>query len=155
MATRRRKVANYFRSQRLAAIDRSISKLLRPAMTKQEAEYMRKDLKYAGIILKNVKSKNDALKILRKQRSQEMSLSSLLVEAGLNVSKPKLPERLAEAGFEVISVVRECAKEDKQPGKPWCVYPHKGDLRKKGWPKHFKTKKDAENAIINMKIFGK
>lgn len=53
---------------------------------------------------------------------------------------------------EILGIVRKCSKSDAQLGKGWCIYPHQKN-KKKGWPKHYSSKKDAEDAVRNMHIF--
>lgn len=57
-------------------------------------------------------------------------------------------------------VLKKCKKADKQPDRPWCIYKHQESdedkaLKKqpKGWPKHYRTKKDGERALDIMERY--
>lgn len=52
-------------------------------------------------------------------------------------------------------VVCKCLERDKVPGKPYCIYKEGVDKSKqpKGFPKHFKTKGEAEDYVVQMKMF--
>ena len=53
---------------------------------------------------------------------------------------------------ELLEILKKCGQADKKPGRPWCIYSHTG--KKKGWPKHYKTKADAQKALKMMHVFG-
>jgi len=61
----------------------------------------------------------------------------------------------------VTGIVMKCKKKDYKKGRPWCIYKHDPkdpskplNPQPKGWPKHYKTKKDAEYGLKMMKTFG-
>jgi len=59
----------------------------------------------------------------------------------------------------VTAVVMKCKKDDEKPGRSWCVYKPKSDggimsPQPKGFPKTFKTQKEAEYGVKMMKTFG-
>lgn len=60
----------------------------------------------------------------------------------------------------LVEFVRRCLKRDKEDGKPWCVYPEdpadpsKVDTSvRKGWPKHFTTKAEADDWVARSHAF--
>lgn len=56
------------------------------------------------------------------------------------------------------AILKKCNESDKKPGRNWCIYEDtpNGNIKKNqssGWPKTYKTKKDAEKALGIMKVF--
>lgn len=55
--------------------------------------------------------------------------------------------------------IMKCKKEDAVAGKPWCIYRHPKNSDKvyspqpKGWPRHFKTKDEAERGAKMINTF--
>lgn len=59
-------------------------------------------------------------------------------------------------------VLKKCKKPDKQADRPWCIYKHQErdhdkalKNQPKGWPKHYRTKKDAKKALKIMERYSK
>ncbi len=53
------------------------------------------------------------------------------------------------------AVVCKCLEKDKVSGRPYCIY-KKGvskNNQPKGFPKHFKTDKEAEEYVAQMEMF--
>lgn len=57
-------------------------------------------------------------------------------------------------------VLQKCKDPYKESGRPWCIYKHKESAhdealkrQPKGWPKHYKTKKDAAKALRIMESY--
>lgn len=59
------------------------------------------------------------------------------------------------AGINKKSYVQKCLKSDIKDGKEWCIYEENKPLnnQSKGFPKHFKTKGEAEKYLQQMEIF--
>lgn len=53
------------------------------------------------------------------------------------------------------AIVCECLEKDKVKGKPFCIYKegYSKSKQPKGFPKHFKTQKAAEDYLAQMEMF--
>lgn len=64
-------------------------------------------------------------------------------------------KKLNIMGRSHIAIVSKWLEKDKVSGKPICIYKEDTDKRSqpKGFPKHFKNRKEAEKYLQQMEIF--
>ena len=64
-------------------------------------------------------------------------------------------KRLNIAKKQRVAFVRKCLKSDVVDGKEFCIYKEDTPLTKqpKGFPKHFKTKGEADEYLQQMEMF--
>lgn len=101
------------------------------------------------------------------QRWSSQDVADALAAAGKewwDIYRQMLPTRGApsEIGGSRLTtgVLQKCKDPYEKSGRPWCIYKHKESdwdeplkRQPKGWPKHYKTKSDAERALRIMQSY--